>query len=90
VYRAVKKTTGEVAAAKGIRCPLTADLEEFGVEVLLLTKHKHTQLVQFFEGFYHKKILWLMLELAVGQLKASQSSSSIPLAKECRWLTYCI
>lgn len=47
------------------------------MEVVLLTKHKHPSIVGFYEGFFYKKTLWLMLELAHGGEQSSDPCTGL-------------
>ncbi|KAK3704747.1 hypothetical protein QZH41_009751, partial [Actinostola sp. cb2023] len=66
VYKAQHKTESILAAAKIITVNDESDLEDFMVEIDILSEVKHKNVVGLHETYYHNGKLWMMLEFCPG------------------------
>ncbi|EDO48741.1 predicted protein, partial [Nematostella vectensis] len=66
VYKAQHKTESSLSAAKIIIVNDENELEDFMVEIDILSECKHKNLVGLFETFLHDGKLWMMLEFCSG------------------------
>ncbi|XP_071946985.1 serine/threonine-protein kinase 10-like isoform X2 [Antedon mediterranea] len=66
VYKATNKVTGKTAAAKVIDLAKEEDLDEFMVEIDILTACKHENVVELLETYLYNNKLWMLLECCEG------------------------
>lgn len=66
VYKAERKTDGVLAAAKIIDVKDESELDDFMVEIDILSECKHKHVVGMYEAYYHENKLWMMLEFCSG------------------------
>eukprot|EP00057_Strongylocentrotus_purpuratus_P024658 XP_011679132.1 PREDICTED: serine/threonine-protein kinase 10 [Strongylocentrotus purpuratus] len=66
VYKARNKHNGVTVAAKIIEIKEHDDLNDFRVEIDILTECKHPNIVGLEETFLHQSKLWMMLEFCEG------------------------
>ncbi|KAL9984056.1 hypothetical protein ACROYT_G006312 [Oculina patagonica] len=66
VYKAERKTDGILAAAKIIDVKDESELDDFMVEIDILSECKHKHVVGMYEAYYHDNKLWMMLEFCSG------------------------
>eukprot|EP00051_Salpingoeca_urceolata_P005131 m.70592 g.70592 ORF g.70592 m.70592 type:complete len:855 (-) comp14077_c0_seq3:55-2619(-) len=66
VHRAENVETGQLAAAKIIPVKYEEELDDFVVEVDILTECKHECIVQLVGAYFWKDKLWVLLELCEG------------------------
>ncbi|CAH3162067.1 unnamed protein product, partial [Porites evermanni] len=66
VYKAERKTDGALAAAKIIDVKDESELDDFMVEIDILSECKHNHVVGMYEAYYHENKLWMMLEFCSG------------------------
>ncbi|XP_022671758.1 serine/threonine-protein kinase 10-like isoform X4 [Varroa destructor] len=66
VHKAKHKETGVLAAAKVCKLDSDEDLEDFTVEVDILSECRHANIVELKEAFLHDQELWLFLEYCEG------------------------
>lgn len=66
VYKAERKTDGVLAAAKIIDVKEETELDDFMVEIDILSECKHKHVVGMYEAYYHENKLWMMLEFCSG------------------------
>lgn len=66
VYKAERKTDGALAAAKIIEVKEESELDDFMVEIDILSECKHSHVVGMYEAYYHENKLWMMLEFCSG------------------------
>ncbi|CAF0731145.1 unnamed protein product [Brachionus calyciflorus] len=62
VFRAKNRETNEIVAAKIITKCEPDELNEHMIEVEILRNTNHKNIIQFYEAFYHKKSLWILIE----------------------------
>lgn len=66
VHKAERKTDGTLAAAKIIDVKDESELDDFMVEIDILSECKHSHVVGMYEAYYHENKLWMMLEFCSG------------------------
>ncbi|OWF53186.1 serine/threonine-protein kinase 10-like isoform X2 [Mizuhopecten yessoensis] len=66
VYKAVNKETGKLAALKQVEIKSEEDLEDFTVEIDILSDCRHHNVVSLYEAFYWDSYLWMYLEFCGG------------------------
>ncbi|GFY62175.1 hypothetical protein TNIN_177161 [Trichonephila inaurata madagascariensis] len=66
VYKAVNKENKELAAAKICELKGEDDLDDFTVEIDILTECRHPNIVGLVEAFFHESKLWMMIEFCEG------------------------
>lgn len=66
VYKAERKTDSVLAAAKIIDVKDESELDDFMVEIDILSECKHKHVVGMYEAYYHENKLWMMLEFCSG------------------------
>lgn len=66
VYKAKRKTDGALTAAKIVDIKNEGDLEDFMVEIDILSECKNRYVVNLYETYYHEDKLWMMLEFCPG------------------------
>jgi len=66
VHKAERKTDGTLAAAKMIDVKDESELDDFMVEIDILSECKHSHVVGMYEAYYHENKLWMMLEFCSG------------------------
>lgn len=66
VYKARNKSTGLLAAAKIVEIKEESELDDFMVEIDILSDCKHKYVVDLYENYYHESQLWMMLEFCGG------------------------
>ncbi|GFS96886.1 hypothetical protein NPIL_447771 [Nephila pilipes] len=66
VYKAVNKENKEFAAAKICELKGEDDLDDFTVEIDILTECRHPNIVGLVEAFFHESKLWMMIEFCEG------------------------
>ncbi|KAI1278007.1 Serine/threonine-protein kinase 10 [Halotydeus destructor] len=66
VYKAQCKETGKMAAAKICQIQGDDELEDFVVEIDILTECKHQNIVQLLEAFFYEDKLWMLIEFCEG------------------------
>lgn len=62
VYKAQHKENGTFAALKQVEIKTEEDLEDFSVEIDILTACRHKNVVDLYEAFYHNGILSMFIE----------------------------
>ncbi|XP_065071955.1 serine/threonine-protein kinase 10-like [Rhopilema esculentum] len=66
VYKAQRKGDGLLAAAKIVPINDEAELEDFMVEIDILSECKNKHVVDMFQAYVHDSKLWMMLEFCPG------------------------
>ncbi|XP_013789540.1 serine/threonine-protein kinase 10-like [Limulus polyphemus] len=66
VYKAKHKENGALAAAKICELKGEDDLEDFSVEIDILTECKHPNIVSLQEAFFYEEKLWMLIEFCEG------------------------
>ncbi|GIX79424.1 hypothetical protein CDAR_228631 [Caerostris darwini] len=66
VYKAVNRENKECAAAKICELKGEDDLDDFTVEIDILTECRHPNIVGLVEAFFHESKLWMMIEICEG------------------------
>lgn len=66
VYKAKQKETGTLAAAKICELKGEDDLDDFMVEIEILSQCKHQNIVQLYEAFFYEGKLWMLIEFCEG------------------------
>ncbi|CAL8096683.1 unnamed protein product [Calicophoron daubneyi] len=66
VYEAVKKGEGTEAALKKVEFGSEVELEDFMVEIEILTQLKHKNIISLLEVYVYDSKLWMFLELCKG------------------------
>lgn len=66
VHKAQRRTDGLLAAAKIVPINDEAELEDFMVEIDILSECKHNHVVDMFQAYVHDNKLWMMLEFCPG------------------------
>jgi len=66
VYKAKRKTDKSLAAAKIVDIKDESELDDFMVEIDILSECKHKYVVGLFETYFHDNKLWMMLEFCPG------------------------
>ena len=59
VLQAERKTDGALAAAKIIDVKDESELDDFMVEIDILSECKHNHVVGMYEAYYHENKLWV-------------------------------
>lgn len=58
-FQAERKTDGVLAAAKIIEVKDESELDDFMVEIDILSECKHKHVVGMYEAYYHENKLWV-------------------------------
>ncbi|GAB6023238.1 hypothetical protein CHUAL_008056 [Chamberlinius hualienensis] len=66
VYKAKNKDTGVFAAAKICELKGEDDLEDFVVEIEILTECKHRNVVELYDSYFYNDKLWMLIEYCGG------------------------
>lgn len=66
VYKAQNKETGQLTAAKICELKGEDDLEDFMVEIDILTECRHPNIVELIEAFFYESKLWMLIEFCEG------------------------
>ncbi|XP_072177963.1 serine/threonine-protein kinase 10-like isoform X1 [Diadema setosum] len=66
VYKARNRTNGNLVAAKLIEIKDTDDLNDFRVEIDILTECSHPNIIALEETFLHQGTLWMLIEFCDG------------------------
>ncbi|XP_023221095.1 serine/threonine-protein kinase 10-like isoform X2 [Centruroides sculpturatus] len=66
VYKAQSKETGQLTAAKICELKGEDDLEDFMVEIDILTECRHPNIVELIEAFFYESKLWMLIEFCEG------------------------
>ncbi|XP_065649178.1 STE20-like serine/threonine-protein kinase isoform X2 [Hydra vulgaris] len=66
VYKAKRKSDNQLAAAKIVDIKDESELEDFMVEIDILSECKHKYVVDLMETYFHDGKLWMMLEFCSG------------------------
>lgn len=66
VYKAQHKMTGYLAAAKMCALKEEDDLEDFLIEIDILSECKHPNVVELHEAFFNSRKLWMLIEYCDG------------------------
>ncbi|XP_033757538.1 serine/threonine-protein kinase 10-like isoform X4 [Pecten maximus] len=66
VYKALHKETGQYAALKQVEIKSEEDLEDFAVEIDILSECRHQNVVSLYEAFYWDSTLWMYIEFCGG------------------------
>ncbi|XP_035204648.1 serine/threonine-protein kinase 10-like, partial [Stegodyphus dumicola] len=66
VYKARNKENGKLAAAKICELKGEDDLEDFTVEIDILSECKHKNIVELLEAFFCEGKLWILIEFCEG------------------------
>ncbi|XP_055927801.1 serine/threonine-protein kinase 10-like isoform X2 [Argiope bruennichi] len=66
VYKAINKENKEYAAAKICELKGEDDLDDFTVEIDILTECRHPNIVGLVEAFFYESKLWMMIEFCEG------------------------
>lgn len=61
-FQAERKTDGVLAAAKIIDVKEETELDDFMVEIDILSECKHKHVVGMYEAYYHENKLWVSVE----------------------------
>ncbi|XP_066139058.1 serine/threonine-protein kinase 10 isoform X2 [Euwallacea fornicatus] len=66
VYKAQHRHNGQLAAAKMCRLDGEDDMQDFMIEIDILTEIKHPNIVELLEAFQKEQQLWLLIEYCDG------------------------
>ncbi|KFM62496.1 STE20-like serine/threonine-protein kinase, partial [Stegodyphus mimosarum] len=66
VYKARNKENGKLAAAKICELKGEDDLEDFTIEIDILSECKHKNIVELLEAFFCEGKLWILIEFCEG------------------------
>ncbi|XP_055950020.1 serine/threonine-protein kinase 10-like [Argiope bruennichi] len=66
VFKAQHKETGKLAAAKICELKGEDDLDDFTVEIDILSECKHKNIVELLEAFFYEGKLWILIEFCEG------------------------
>lgn len=66
VYKAQHNVTGVFAALKQVEITAESDLEDYTVEIDILSQFKHKNIVGLHEAFYFRHKLWMFIEFCGG------------------------
>ncbi|CAI8050409.1 Serine/threonine-protein kinase 10, partial [Geodia barretti] len=66
VYKAENRETGVLAALKRVPIQDETELEDFMVEIDILTECKHRNIVDLYQAFFHDSALWIFIEFCAG------------------------
>lgn len=66
VYKAQNRETGKLAAAKVCELKGEDELEDFLVEIDILSECKHPNIVELIEAFFYEGKLWMLIEFCGG------------------------
>ncbi|RWS09154.1 STE20-like serine/threonine-protein kinase, partial [Dinothrombium tinctorium] len=66
VYKAQHKENGKLAAAKICELKGEDELEDFNVEIDILTECHHKNIVELLEAFFYDEKLWMLIEFCEG------------------------
>ncbi|CAL1268100.1 unnamed protein product [Larinioides sclopetarius] len=66
VFKAQHKETGKLAAAKICELKGEDDLDDFTVEIDILSECKHKNIVELLEAFFFEGKLWILIEFCEG------------------------
>lgn len=66
VYKARNRETGKLAAAKICELKDEDDLDDFTIEIDILTECKHPNIVDLLEAFFFEGKLWILIEFCEG------------------------
>ena len=61
-FQAERKTDGVLAAAKIIDVKEETELDDFMVEIDILSECKHKHVVGMYEAYYHENKLWVSVQ----------------------------
>ncbi|RWS25501.1 serine/threonine-protein kinase 10-like protein, partial [Leptotrombidium deliense] len=66
VFKAQHKESGKLAAAKICELKGEDELEDFTVEIDILTECRHENIVELLEAFFYEEKLWMLIEFCGG------------------------
>ena len=66
--QAERKTDGVLAAAKIIDVKDESELDDFMVEIDILSECKHSHVVGMYEAYYHENKLWVSTEVKANNI----------------------